>query len=536
VAVSVAPNGGAGVYVEAEAGELLGDVIKRSQAAFSMPCGGRHTCGKCAVLVKGSFSPISGEEEKLLSSWTESAPDGYQRRMACLCRVNGEGEARLPHFYQAWQACQVDGGALKRLEHLKYEGDEANSLGRAMDIGTTSISAVLFGFEKGEALAAAHEVNRQAVYGADVLSRIAHSMRHGPDGPHKCITDQLNGMVSALLQRSGAADGDVSRVVAAGNTTMLHFLTGLDPRGIGTAPFTPQSLFGESRPAGDIFPAPALRNAELYLPPGVSAYVGADITCGMLATELARAGERRLLVDVGTNGEMALFSGGRITCCATAAGPAFEGAQISMGMAALPGAVYKIVPRNGALHCLTIGGGRPTGICGTGLVSAVNLMLKMGALDGGGAIMTEHDLAGLVEPVDGQPAFWLGGSGVYLTQKDIRSIQLAKASIAAGIETLLSQAGQGKLAVGGVDALFLSGGFGSSMDPKEASGIGLFPPSMLEKAKAAGNTSLEGAALVLFSPSARARLTDLVSISSEISLSASQFFMEEYVKQMRFHG
>jgi uncharacterized 2Fe-2S/4Fe-4S cluster protein (DUF4445 family) len=373
-------------------------------------------------------------------------------------------------------------------------------------------------------------MNRQAVYGADVLSRIDYSNNNGIGELQACITSQLAGMIAAMLRGAGAVDGEVTRIVAAGNTTMLHFLTGLDPRGIGAAPFTPESLFGVAMPAAEIWPRFA--GAELYLPPSVSAYVGADIICGILSTGMTEGSAVRMLIDVGTNGEMALWDGSRLVCCSTAAGPAFEGASISMGMPAVSGAISRVAAGRGVISAVVIDGAPPAGICGSGMISAIDVMLREGVLNGSGKLLeTGHGYESFVRRPGGELAFVLGESGVYLTQRDIRNIQLVKASIAAGASVLMKSSG---VDPGEIDALYLSGGFGSSMDPGEAAGIGLIPAEASGRALAAGNTALSGAAALLLSRAMRERAGEIASMAEEISLSQSPEFMDEYVERMPF--
>jgi len=244
--------------------------------------------------------------------------------------------------------------------------------------------------------------------------------------------------------------------------------------------------------------------------------VGADITCGILATGLCAPGAARLLVDVGTNGEMALHTGGRLLCCATAAGPAFEGANISMGMPATPGAVYKVERTESGLVCRTVGGARPIGICGTGLISALGVMLRTGAMDETGRLASE--------------TFALADQ-IVITQQDVRNLQLAKAAIAAGIEALLGEAG---LSLDEVGALYLAGGFGSYIDPAEAAAIGLIPRELAAKAVTAGNAALTGAVRMLFDDGQRMEGESLAAGALEIPLATNPRFMDAYIEHMGF--
>jgi uncharacterized 2Fe-2S/4Fe-4S cluster protein (DUF4445 family) len=508
--------------VRPEPGDTISDAIKKAGLFLSMPCGGEGRCGKCLVMTKGGFPPVGAVERRLLER-APASPAGYETRIACLCGASG-GDVLIPGGRRKISVADIAG------DMPQYDGGEDKAYGIAADIGTTTISTLLFSFTSREAVASAHEMNRQGSFGADILSRIDHSNRNGVDGLRRCVTSQLDGMMSCLIREAGIGAALVTRLVIAGNTTMLHFLMGLDPRGIGAAPFTPESLFGDELPASGLFPF--LENAAMYLPPSISAYIGADITSGILSTNITAAGGAKLLIDVGTNGEMALFAGSRLLCCATAAGPAFEGAAISMGMPAVSGAVSKIISGGATISCVTIDDAPPSGICGSGMISAVDMMLRAGVLDGGGRIMESgHEFTELVSRSNGEVSFALGDSGVSLTQRDIRNIQLVKASIAAGARILLKEAG---ICVGDVEALYLSGGFGSTIDPAEAAGIGLIPEELKERTVAVGNTALAGAAKLLFSRSLRNRMTDITSMASEISLSHSADFMEEYVERMPF--
>jgi uncharacterized 2Fe-2S/4Fe-4S cluster protein (DUF4445 family) len=378
-------------------------------------------------------------------------------------------------------------------------------------------------------------MNRQANFGADVLSRIDHSNSYGGDELTRSITSQREGIMRGMIADIGVGASDVTRIVATGNTTMLHFLTGLDPRGIGVAPFIPESKFGIEIPASKILAG--FESAFLYIPPSVSAYVGADITCGILSTGMMDSTSAQMLIDVGTNGEMALFADGRLTCCSTAAGPAFEGASISMGMPAVSGAISRVdsdarATRNGCVVYATIDGAPPAGICGSGMISALDMMLNEGVLDGGGRIMEPgHKFERFISRTDDGVAFVLGDSGVCLTQRDIRNIQLVKASIAAGANVLMKASG---ISPGDLEALCLSGGFGSAIDPTGAAGIGLIPTEITNRAIASGNTALSGASQLLFSRSLRKKAEAIASTAEEISLSSSAEFMEEYVERMAF--
>ena len=510
------------ITLETREGETIADAARRAGIFLPMPCGGRGRCGKCAVMTKGTFPTPTETESRLLGRVPSS---GYVTRLACLCTAS-DGEIIIP---QGGRKVSVAG---MTADLPPYDGDEHDSFGVAADIGTTTVSALLFSFREGNIVSSSHEMNRQANFGADVLSRIDYSNNHGGDELTRTITSQLDGMIRGMIADAGINSCCVTRIVVTGNTTMLHFLTGLDPRGIGVAPFIPESMFGIEMPVSKILAG--FENAILYIPPSISAYVGADITCGVLSTGMTDGASTRMLIDVGTNGEMALYAGGRLICCSTAAGPAFEGASISMGMPAVSGAISRVDSDagDGRVVYTTIDEAPPAGICGSGMISAIDMMLNEGVLDGGGRLVESgHRFMRLVTRTGDETAFVLEDSGVSLTQRDIRNIQLAKASIAAGASVLMRASGIGP---GDLESLCLSGGFGSAIDPAGAAGIGLIPAELINHTIASGNTALSGASQLLFSSSLRKKAEAIASTAEEIPLSSSAEFMEEYVEKMAF--
>jgi uncharacterized 2Fe-2S/4Fe-4S cluster protein (DUF4445 family) len=237
----------------------------------------------------------------------------------------------------------------------------------------------------------------------------------------------------------------------------------------------------------------------------------------LLATGLGAHGQPEFLVDVGTNGEMALAAGTEVWCCSTAAGPAFEGAEISAGMPALPGAIDAVWIDGDQLVYSTIGQRRPKGLCGTGLIGAVDALLDLGVIDETGAMpaKTVH----------------VGDSGIEITQADVRKLQLAKAAIAAGIDALIHEAG---LSLDDVASMHLAGGFGSYLQPRPAAGIGLIPLALMDKADPAGNTALTGAVMLTLSLAARQTAEQRSGSAREVALSTNRVFMDRYIENMGF--
>ena len=491
------------VYEHRFVGELpLIEGIRASGATLALPCGGNHTCGKCRVLMRNP-PPPQPEELRLLP------PAELARgvRLACFITIRQDTHIFLE---------QQGGTAFDQQGHLPpFAPDPAPSgtYGFAVDIGTTTLAVSLYPMGGWLPLTSSAAYNRQSAYGADVISRIQQAAALGVQVLQDTLCDQLAEMMGDCMSRCCITPQQVTACVLTGNTTMLHLLTGLDPSGIAVAPFTPQSLFGSHWPGERLG-----LSCPVYLPRCAGAYLGADITCAALAADLDRPSGPALLVDIGTNGEMVLAANGRLWGCSTAAGPAFEGAGISRGMPATAGAINRVFLQDGKVCATTIDNAPAVGICGSGLMDAVAVMLQIGAIDDTGLLQ------------DGEP-FAIGDTGVCITQEDIRQIQLAKAAIAAGIDTLLAECG---ITAQQIEHFYLAGGFGSTIDVNSAAAIGLFPKVLAQKAVMLGNAAANGAALALLSQEMRRRLEQLGETIEEIHLSANAGFMERYIDRMLF--
>jgi uncharacterized 2Fe-2S/4Fe-4S cluster protein (DUF4445 family) len=372
------------------------------------------------------------------------------------------------------------------------------------------------------------------MYGADVISRISAAADGKLLQMQTAIIGQLNEMMRSLCKMA-EDDRPVDYISVAGNTVMCHILCGLSPETIGVSPFTPLSLFGTEEPAEKY----GLERAKtLYVAPAVAGYVGGDITADLLAAGMYPGGARdkkmTMLLDIGTNGEMVLGRAGSYVCCATAAGPAFEGAEITMGMPACDGAVSKVWIENDTICSSVIGDCKPVGICGSGLIDALAAALRTGLVDETGCIVDADEADGkwaryLTEDEHGA-CIQIAGE-VRLTQSDIRKLQLAKAAVAAGIEVLLKEQ---KIGCGQVDELLLAGGFGSFLRKESAAAIGLIPKQLLEVTCAVGNAAGEGAALAGRSKEAQRQLEAIGQSMRYVELSVHPAFSESYMEQMCF--
>lgn len=471
-------------------GRVLADVLAENGFGIARPCGGRGVCGKCAALLSGAVSAPNDAEQKL------------NTRLMCQARILGDAAVRLP---QERVTQQIETGSLRDLQPLApMEGD----FGATVDIGTTTLALKLYDLRSGRCIAQRGMLNPQTSVAADVMGRIGTALR--PEGlTFLCtqVTEAISALLSDACACAGVGSAQVSSMVVTGNTTMLYLLTGRSPEALSHAPFAADHLFDETV---------VMNGKQVYLPGCMHAFVGADITCSVLHAEQTQKSGISLLCDAGTNGELALWKQGELLVTSTAAGPAFEGAGISCGTGSVRGAIDRVTVQDGKICVHTIGGERAVGVCGSGLIDAVAAGLKLGLIDETGAM--EADELPLAQDIALQP-------------KDIRAVQLAKAAIAAGVETLLETA---HVQLGDVETLYIAGGFGSHMNTESAADIGLFPRELIPRAKVLGNAALEGAAQMLMDRSLIQKTRQFTTLSRHVDLGGNPVFNTHYMDQMFF--
>jgi uncharacterized 2Fe-2S/4Fe-4S cluster protein (DUF4445 family) len=379
--------------------------------------------------------------------------------------------------------------------------------------------------------------NPQSAYGADVISRIDKIMKdkNALHDQKKLVTDAICEAAELLVKENGGDISDIHAAVFCGNTVMQHIVAGIDPSSIANAPFIAPTLFGEYYDAEKIG-IPMAKGARIYFAPCFASYVGGDIACGMIASGLDRESDNVLFIDIGTNGEIGLSTRKGLYFCSAAAGPAFEGAHIRCGMAGTAGAVSKVYIEDDTIRYETIDGESPVGICGSGIIDACAVMLDAGLLDETGCILEADEVDSfadyLFEDEDGNTAFEIDKDNhIYITGKDIREIQLAKAAIAAGVRTLLDQAG---ISLSEVSEVVLAGGFGSHIHAKSACRIGLIPRELEGKVRSVGNVAGAGAIAILLGKEPRESAKTICLKSEYTELSCNSFFMEAYIEEMMF--
>ncbi len=464
---------------------LVREVLVEGGFAVFSPCGGRGTCGKCEVRLSGAVSEPNEAEKK------------HGARLSCQAILLGDATAEIISEQEALAHIETKTGAVS-------VGDIDWEYGAAVDIGTTTVALKLFD-SKGNCVGQAGAVNPQRSIAADVIGRIDAYLNG--KGDHLCaqITECIDKLLFRACKTANISPEMVGSRITTGNTAMLYLYSNRSPESIARAPFKSETLFGQWV-------------SDTYLPPCMNAFVGADITCAALASGMCDRDEISLMCDIGTNGEIALFKDGRLHVTSTAAGPAFEGAEISCGCGNVEGAIDKVWVEDGKLKARTIGNMPAIGICGSGLVSAVASFLELEYIDPTGAAECELEI-------------YANGGSVTLTQGDIRAVQLAVGAIGAGIETVLSRSGT---EVSEVEQLYLAGGFGNHLDTNCAARIGLIPYELAERSTAIGNAALTGAVMLLLDKSMIAKAEQIASDSKHIDLGGSSDFNNAFIEHMLF--
>jgi len=415
----------------------------------------------------------------------------------------------------------------------------SRAFGLAFDLGTTTVVATLLDLSTGTPVAVASMLNKQQPFGADVIARISATMLDPAAAAklRQLAADTLAELATAVCEEGGVRQAEVYEVALAGNATMVHLVLGFDPEAVGVAPFIMAARLLPEVRASDLG-VPAHPQARAVVFPAFGAYVGGDITAGLLASGMDRDPRVRLFIDIGTNCEIVLGGRDWLTATAAPAGPAFEGASIRCGMRAADGAIEAVtVTEDGDLKLTVIGDTEPTGLCGSGLVDAVAALADAGLLDGSGRFVPDEDarsiapaLAGRLSMIGQERVCYLSGS-VYLSQRDIRELQFAKAAIATGWRILLEDAG---LTEEDVKQVLLAGSFGSYLSPKSAIRIGLVPDIGTRRIIAAGNVAGEGAKMALLSVRDRAAALALLEEVTYVELSDRPDFNDRFIDLLGF--
>jgi uncharacterized 2Fe-2S/4Fe-4S cluster protein (DUF4445 family) len=535
-----------------EAGDSLLEILQRGDISITVPCGGRGICGKCKVQVIEGEIPPSKEDIKFFTK--EEIEEGYRLachaypKISCAIKVILQREEfevlttiEMPEGSRTRKILEDSEGfetrkVLEKSEEQKdIENSEDINYGIAIDIGTTTIAMQLIELSSGRLEEVYTAINSQRSFGADVISRIEASNKgEGESLRRTLLLDLKNGVEHffeylSLKKREINEKITIEKIHITGNVTLIHLMMGYSCQTLGVSPFTPVNINIINTSYGELFGGEKGECGHPDIPimifPGISTYVGGDIVAGIYGLGMEEQDKTSILVDLGTNGEIAIGNKNKILATSTAAGPAFEGGNITCGVGSIPGGIYGVTLVDKKPIIRTIGSKNPIGICGTGVVDVVHEMLKEEFIDE----------TGLLEDETFQEGFLLAhteqGREIIVTQKDIREIQLAKSAIRAGLETLMYHYG---VTYDEIEDIYIAGGFGYKLDITKAIGIGLLPKEVKAKIKAVGNSALYGANLSLFDSELEKTLNKIVDISTEIHLGSDKKFNDFYMEYMYF--
>jgi uncharacterized 2Fe-2S/4Fe-4S cluster protein (DUF4445 family) len=563
--------------IEVENESLLIDVTRKNSFKLETPCNSKGICGKCKVKIYGIKSEPKDEEKKFLTNANE--------RLACITKIEEDitvefltnekedlktinqgysievdlnsrlQKKKFQNIKKAEYKCSVectsfnikDMDIIKRIGDLrKYQEEDLyvvtfedniidlfnenkNILGIALDIGTTGISAYLLDLENGNILNKASTLNPQTTFGGDVISRISFTMQeeNGLDKLQEVIIEKINELIEELIGKKFNRD-DIYNLNVAANTTMLHILVGVNPESIAKAPYKATFLDKiDLRPKElNIKINP---NGIITLLPSISSYVGADIVAGIVAIDISKY-QSVIFIDIGTNGEMVLLKDGKFYSTSTAAGPALEGMNISCGMRAESGAIEKFeLDENFNISYSTIGGTKAKGICGSGLLDITSNLIKTGMLEPSGRF--SKNLPENIKEKFRDKKFYIT-EDIYISQKDVRQIQLAKGAIASGITMLLKEVDD---SIENIDHAIIAGSFGYHLKEESIRTVGIIPNGFKGDIKFVGNSSVEGAKLSLLNQDKLLEMIDIKDRVEVVDLSSKDYFQKYFIEALNFN-
>jgi uncharacterized 2Fe-2S/4Fe-4S cluster protein (DUF4445 family) len=519
------------VVVPREQGRSLADLLAEHGFPLNTRCGRRGLCHGCEVQLREGCAVVGTDEVTVLTTIR-----ACQARVVAGSRqvLQIPAHSRIEQHPQAGDSFHID---VPYVHQPLFRKTAGRDIAFAADVGTTTVAVLLVDLSTGAVLSRAGAFNDQIRFGDNVLTRI--DAARDPtvlSAMQAAATATLATLLQRAAERAGRPLSRLAGGTVSGNTTMLHLLVGTDPSPLGVAPFTPCFLEGRRVTAGELGLTVIGHDLPVQLLPGIAAYIGADITAGVYATGMSFDGQPSLLVDIGTNGEIVLQSGGQLTACATAAGPAFEGSGLRCGVRAHNGAICDIGLELSPfrLGVETIGGAPPArapGICGSAYIGFLATARRCGLLNEAGRftpgqwqqIPPTHRLE-----VDDGKALRVAGDNC-ISEADIAILLSAKAAIGAGIETLLAATGIG---AGNIARVYLAGGFGMHLDTGHAIAIGLLPGFRKEQVRVAGNTALAGALLALADSTTLEEMETLRGRIAVLELNLQEGFGDRFVDHL----
>lgn len=485
--------------------DYLLSVLRTEGFFVNANCSGKGICGKCKVRCKPG-TRISKLDRAHLSD--HEIISGV--RLACALKPT---EGLVVYAQEDDKLASTD----DYTENFVRAGDE---LYLAIDIGTTTIAERLVNTD-GSIVGTAVFNNPQRIYGADVVSRQSAATKGKAENMRLLLTLKIKEDTETLLEKAEVSPEKIKKCAIACNTTMGHILMGFDCSTLGVHPFTPVNIDKITKPFNEIFEGSKI-TADTVLMPGISTYVGGDIVAGIYDTDIINSDSLCLLIDLGTNGEMALGNKDKILTASAAAGPAFEGGNIACGTGSIPGAINSACIAGGRIVCSTVGGEPVRGICGTGVIDVTASLVQTGLLDKAGFFHEDYEELGYPLTRDGKYRF---------IQDDIRQVQLAKSAVRSGIETLMERYG---CTAGDIENIYVAGGFSRNINIKNAATIGIIPKEFTEKAKCIGNSALNGAVKYLLNADGDEFIEKIKAISTEITLADDDLFNDLFIDNITF--
>ncbi len=507
--------------LEVEEGTTVMNALKAANIFLDAPCGGKGTCHKCLVQISSdsaSWKTVKACQTKISSSlYIDTAKNKRKHRILT------EAAARsVPYLPSA------------------KISEELPCYLAAFDIGTTTIASYLLDGHTGKQLGTASCVNPQAAYGADVISRADYTMHHGFDDLTGCVRKAINDLLQELAHAASIQVEEILQICLVGNTCMHHIFFQYPMNSLVLAPYVPYQKGLTKGKAAD-FQIHIHPEGELIFLPVIAGFVGADTMGCLLAVRPDLKEEITLMIDIGTNGELVLGNRERLVCCSTAAGPAFEGAKIECGMRGAQGAIDHVFWDKEGFRFSVIGDGKPRGICGSGLIDAIACLRKQGLIDETGHMLSCQEaaevcgaeIAAHMIQKENMTAFLFDPHApqVYLTQKDVREVQLAKGAISAGILLLEKHLG---ITHEDIQTIYIAGAFGNYMNPENACNIGLLPAALKTRIQSIGNAAGEGAKIALLN---KEELAETVRLSQQVEfleLAAIPEFQDCFVDELEF--
>ena len=532
-----------GKEIQANAGENLLNIAEQSRILIDASCGGIGKCGKCKVKIIGEQNyPLTKTEQKLLTPF--EIQNHY--RLACCFSIQSDLEVYIPDLH--------DSSARKKNmitlpEDFTSEKTNAFSTshcyGVAFDIGTTTVVGMLWNLSNCTLIDTDARTNYQCIHGSDVISRIQFCMEEPSHTKlmQEKVIQCLNDILKDIYIRNHIPPEQVSDVTLVGNTTMSHLVLGINPESLAHTPFAPSFCNAQTRSAKELG---ILVNPEasIFLLPNIAGHVGSDIVGMILSTHIYQYSGCHIAIDIGTNGEIVAIKDGKMITCSTAAGPAFEGASIYHGMRAASGAIESVRIENGDILIKTVDDMAPIGLCGSGLIDAVAQLLESKIVKPTGRMLTRAEailsgvpstLAKRIITTEAGLSFVLAynesNRPIFVTQQDIREVQLAKGAILAGIQTLMKTL---DIYAQSIDSILLAGAFGNYINKQSALRIGLLPQVPIEKIISVGNAAGVGASMALLSDREKEISIQAAKNTEHIELSTNMDFQEFFISAMSF--